>query len=103
MISMSTPFSASTMRVRWLWGSSGAENSVMMERRDTDQPSSVIDVDLDYPAPVQCARCELQARPQCTAFQYSRFNIHAKPVSTSRYRTTQMPIERRSTCAGSEA
>src|SRR5690242_12359636 len=34
MISMSTPFSASTIRVRWLCGSSGAENRVMIERRD---------------------------------------------------------------------
>src|SRR6185312_1260229 len=36
MMSISTPFSASTMRLRWLCGSSGAENSVMTERRDMD-------------------------------------------------------------------
>jgi hypothetical protein len=32
-MSMLMPFSASTIRVRWLHGSLGAENSVMMDRR----------------------------------------------------------------------
>src|SRR5262249_23996972 len=32
-MSMLMPFSASTIRVRWLHGSAGAENSVMMDRR----------------------------------------------------------------------
>src|SRR6202142_3759931 len=37
MISISTPFSASTIRVLWLLGSSGEENRVMIERRlDTE-------------------------------------------------------------------
>ena len=39
-ISISMPFSASTMRVRWLAGSSGAENSVMMDRRLDNQMST---------------------------------------------------------------
>jgi hypothetical protein len=39
-MSISTAFSASTIRVRWLCGSSGAEKSVMIERRlDTNQLS----------------------------------------------------------------
>src|SRR5580698_10675967 len=33
MMSMPIPFSASTMRVRWLQRSFGAENRVMMDRR----------------------------------------------------------------------
>src|SRR5271170_5969518 len=40
MTSISMPFSASTIRTRWLCGSSGAENKVMIDRRLAIIPGS---------------------------------------------------------------
>jgi hypothetical protein len=97
-MSMLIPFSASTMRVRWLHGSLGAEKSVMMDRLLDKIP-------LPRLQPLRAiearARHALHWALQWTSFQYSFFKDQASQVNTSRNSTTHTPSERRFTWVGS--
>src|ERR1043165_5155042 len=72
-ISISMAFSAMTIRVRWLHGSSGAEKSVIVARRLDTEPS---------PRDGPLSHGELAA--QRTSFQYSFFNMYAMAVNMRR-------------------
>src|SRR5882672_9595834 len=69
-MSMLMPFSASTMRVRWLHGSLGAEKSVMMDRLLDKFPLPQIAMAREGPAP---------CRPSMDVFPVFLLQQHREP------------------------